>query len=334
MIENISNRPKVSIIIPVYNVEKYLDKCVTSVLAQTLSDIEIILVDDGPTDRSGEMCDKYLNDQRVKVIHKKNGGLSDARNKGIEASTADYIGFIDSDDYIELDMFELLYSNIRKYDADVSFCGMYNVYANGPKPAYVTTTGQFVVDAKRAIELVLGGEYASVSAVNKLYKKECLGNHRFLYGKTSEDAHFMVPFLTRIKRGVIDMSPKYYYVHREGTITTRPFKRSDLSIIEAYTNNKKIVDEMYPELSEIAAFRCFWAHFYVLDKMIRTDSYGNNGEYKTIVSEIKRNYFKIIRNKYVGRGRKIAVTGLLLSKKIYAQFLTAYDKKNREYQKD
>lgn len=334
MTEHLSNRPKVSIIIPVYNVERYLDKCVKSVLEQTLSDIEIIIVDDGSTDKSGEICDKYLEDKRVKVIHKRNGGLSDARNVGIDASTADYIGFIDSDDYIEEDMYELLYNNIRKYDADVSFCGIYNVYANGPRSAYVSTSGQFVVDAKKAIELVLGGEYASVSAVNKLYRKECIGDHRFLVGKTSEDAHFIIPFLTHIEKGVIDMAPKYYYVHREGTITTRPFKKSDLSIIEAYENNKKIVDAMYPELSEIASFRCFWARFYVLDKMIRTNSYGDNGEYKTIIKDIRHDYTKIMRNRYVGKGRKIAATGLLINKNIYTHLLAAYNKKNREYQKD
>ena len=120
--------PKISIIVPVYNVEKYLEKCVRSILAQTFTDFELILVDDGSPDSSGAMCDQFAEqDQRVKVIHKENGGLSDARNAGIEIATGEYLGFVDSDDYIADDMYELLYTNIVK-DADLSICGIYDVY--------------------------------------------------------------------------------------------------------------------------------------------------------------------------------------------------------------
>ena len=121
--------PKISIIVPVYNVEKYLEKCVRSILAQTFTDFELILVDDGSPDSSGAMCDQFAEqDQRVKVIHKENGGLSDARNAGIEIATGEYLGFVDSDDYIADDMYELLYTNIVKEDADLSICGIYDVY--------------------------------------------------------------------------------------------------------------------------------------------------------------------------------------------------------------
>ena len=103
--------PKISIIVPVYNVEKYLEKCVRSILAQTFTDFELILVDDGSPDSSGAMCDQFAEqDQRVKVIHKENGGLSDARNAGIEIATGEYLGFVDSDDYIADDMYETLYN--------------------------------------------------------------------------------------------------------------------------------------------------------------------------------------------------------------------------------
>ncbi|HEL7541574.1 TPA: glycosyltransferase, partial [Enterococcus faecalis] len=126
--------PKISIIVPVYNVEKYLEKCVRSILAQTFTDFELILVDDGSPDSSGAMCDQFAEqDERVKVIHKENGGLSDARNAGIEIATGEYLGFVDSDDYIADDMYELLYTNIVKEDADLSICGIYDVY-EGKEP--------------------------------------------------------------------------------------------------------------------------------------------------------------------------------------------------------
>lgn len=135
--------PKISIIVPVYNVEKYLEKCVRSILAQTFTDFELILVDDGSPDSSGAMCDQFAEqDQRVKVIHKENGGLSDARNAGIEIATGEYLGFVDSDDYIADDMYELLYTNIVKEDADLSICGIYDVY-EGKEP--VEKQQQYIV---------------------------------------------------------------------------------------------------------------------------------------------------------------------------------------------
>lgn len=329
-----NKNPQVSIIIPVYNVEKYLNTCVDSVLQQTLTNIEIILVDDGSTDNSGTLCDEYLKDPRVSVIHKKNGGLSEARNIGLKAATADFIGFIDSDDYIEKDMYEVLYNNIIKENADISACGTYNIYANGIKLAYTKTKGKFITDTKKAIELVMHGKNASVSAVNKLYKKSILEKHPFLVGKTFEDAHFMIPYLIDINKAVFDMSPKYYYMHREGTITTRPFNKSDLSIIEAYQNNRAIIEQCYPDLIKVANFRYYWSLFYVLDKILRTKSIGDESEYSLIVKTIKKEYFNIISNQYVGISRKLAVTGLMVHRKFYELCLQAYIRKKKQLVSD
>ena len=129
----------ISIIIPVYNVSKYLDKCVKSILLQTYSNLEIILVNDGSTDGSGVLCDELKKtDKRICVIHKPNGGLSDARNAGLDIATGDYIGFVDSDDYVEPDMFQILLENAMKYDADVSGCRYAEVYEDGNRIAITT----------------------------------------------------------------------------------------------------------------------------------------------------------------------------------------------------
>ena len=120
---------KISVIVPVYNVENYLEKCVESILKQTYTNLEILLVNDGSTDTSGELCDQLAQrDQRIRVIHKENGGLSDARNRGIEEASSDLIGFIDSDDYIDQDMYETLYRQMLESSADLSMCGHYDVY--------------------------------------------------------------------------------------------------------------------------------------------------------------------------------------------------------------
>ena len=123
-----NNKHLISIIVPVYNVEKYIDKCIKSILEQTYKNLQIILIDDGSQDKSGQICDEYeLQDNRIEVIHKKNGGLSDARNLGIKKARGEYIGFVDSDDYISKNMYEDMYKIIQEKDSDVCICNVYNV---------------------------------------------------------------------------------------------------------------------------------------------------------------------------------------------------------------
>ena len=178
--------PLISVIVPIYKVEKYLDRCVESIVNQTFSDIEIILVDDGSPDNCGKMCDEWAKkDARIKAFHKENGGLSDARNFGIEHSTAEFLIFIDSDDFIEPQMLEVLYGLITEHGADVAVCGLYNCYKSG-RFARCTDDNIIVCDGKKALEYVLIGDRMSVEAPTKLIKREVLGDLRFLKGKTSE----------------------------------------------------------------------------------------------------------------------------------------------------
>ena len=119
------NKPLISVIVPVYKVEKYLERCVKSICAQTYQNLEIVLVDDGSPDQCGEMCDMFAKqDSRIRVVHKENGGLSDARNAGLDVMTGDYVGFVDSDDWIEPDMYQVLYERLIKEKAEISCCGM------------------------------------------------------------------------------------------------------------------------------------------------------------------------------------------------------------------
>ena len=162
---------KVSVIVPVYNVEKYIHKCVDSVLNQTLQDLEIILVDDGTKDNSGIICDEYAQkDARVQVIHKVNGGLSDARNTGMKVATSDYILFVDSDDYIKEDMVERLYDLAVRYEVDMSCCGVYNVYSSVTKPQ-CDTLEEFLCDNVEAFAHILVGQKIPGTICNKLIKK-------------------------------------------------------------------------------------------------------------------------------------------------------------------
>lgn len=323
---------KVSVIVTVYNVEKYLNKCVDSLLAQTLSDIEILLVDDGSTDGSGRICDDYAGkDSRVRVIHKENGGVSSARNKGLFEASAEYVGFVDSDDYVAEDMYECLYSNLKKEDADVSVCGIYHCYTNEMRTTE-DVSGYYVTDAKEIIRMVMDSRKISVNPVNKLYKKELFDDLLFPEGKLSEDAHIMIRLLSKIRKAVISMAPKYYYVHRAGSITTKTFTRADLSVIEAYSNNLKFILENYPDLEKVAWFRYYWAHFYVLDKMMATPHLSSSDQKikKRIIHRIRKSSRGILRNPYVGSSRKISVAALKIHPLLYRICVQLYSKKKRQ----
>lgn len=192
---------KVSIVVPIYNVEKYLEQCIDSIINQTLKDIEIILVDDGSPDNCPQICDDYAKkDSRIKVVHKKNGGLSSARNAGIEVATGDYIGFVDSDDYIELDMYEKMYSIAIENNVDFVMSDYYRV-SDGGKVIATLDMDEGIYEKnkiKRDIfpTLIMGDDinYGSLLAVwHCLYKRELLEKNNLIFDeevKYSEDNLF------------------------------------------------------------------------------------------------------------------------------------------------
>lgn len=323
--------PVVSVVIPVYNVERYLEDCVKSVLNQTLRDIEIILVNDGSQDSSSKLCDHFAAmDSRIKVLHKENGGLSSARNAGVAIASANLIGFVDSDDVIEPTMYEVLYDSLISANSDIAFCGMWDYYVDEKRPSYQLLEGTFTVSGAEAIKMVLEARNAGVSAVTKLYKKKILQQHPFLEGKTFEDAHFIIPYLTDCQTASFDMRPQYHYIHREGTITTKAYHPSDLSIIEAYKNNLKIVEKSYPQALEAAEFRRFWSMFYVLDKLLKADNSMYEDTKQMLIGELKAFYCKIMMNRLVGKGRKLAMTGLMFHESIYRFCLERYTAKYKK----
>ncbi|MCQ4948498.1 glycosyltransferase family 2 protein [Bittarella massiliensis (ex Durand et al. 2017)] len=260
--------PTISIIVPVYKVEAYLDRCVQSILNQTFSDFELILVDDGSPDRCGQMCDVYAQgDRRVRVIHKKNGGLSDARNAGIDAARGEYLGFVDSDDEIAPDMYESLYRLLQEGDADLSVCGLCDYFADGTAIPQAKQELKGVFAAEEALGEVLRGQSISVNAVNKLYKKNLFDGIRFPVGKTTEDGFIMVKLVAKTERVAVDTAVKYRYWRREGSITTGSFSEKDWNVVEAYTENEQFVRQNYPHLLPAAEFRLIWAYKHIVDRL-------------------------------------------------------------------
>lgn len=222
----------VSIIVSIYNIESYIEKCIRSIIAQTYKDLEIILVCDGPTDRSLSICNEFVNiDSRIKVIEKTNGGLSSARNAGIDFASGDYICFIDGDDYIHPQYIEKLLESIMRSNSDVSVCGADIVDENGKKTGKLATGikyEEYIPFTKERIsaEDVLNRYYKRknaffyVVAWNKLYKKEIFSELRYDEGKIYEDEYIFNLWLNKCK--IISFVPDklYYYVQRTGSITS------------------------------------------------------------------------------------------------------------------
>lgn len=244
---------KISVIVPVYRVEKYLDKCVKSIVNQTYENLEIILVDDGSPDNCPAMCDEWAKrDSRIKVIHKENGGLCSARNAGMDIATGDYLGFVDSDDRIEPDMYQLLVENAVSTQADISRCGIFvdeESLENGTcvDAEYIEKT---VIDKDAFINGLVQGGYVRGVVWNKIYRADVVEDIRFdKKDGASEDILFNDRVSANITSCVCMDEPKYHYIRRLGAITISEFGYGAFSIIRAmniflekYKGDSKLYD--------------------------------------------------------------------------------------------
>lgn len=222
----------ISVIVPVYNVAPYLRKCINSVLSQTYSNLELILIDDGSNDGSSDICDEYpIIDNRVTVIHKKNGGLSSARNKGLENAKGQYIAFLDSDDWIHEKMYEVLLAEIVKANADISTCGTLCVWNDNPKEVIRASTNAIVRDRKQALQdLINNDKCIRFEVWNKLYKKEVINSIRFKEGQVYEDIYFERMVFRNVNTvTTVEVPYHYYRVARPGN-TSSSFSSSRLSM--------------------------------------------------------------------------------------------------------
>lgn len=223
-------KPLISIIVPVYNVEKYLDRCIKSILQQTFKDFELILVDDGSTDGSEAICNQYRDiDNRIKVIHKENGGLSSARNAGLDIARGMYIGFVDSDDYINNKMYEILLDELIKNDSDLSICKLVRVrddYKVDNKKVKIVEKNYNNLEALE--ELYRSNSVDFIVAWNKLYKSEILRDIRYPIGKKYEDEFVIHKILNKCKRVTYINQEMYYYYQRENSIINSKFSIKDI----------------------------------------------------------------------------------------------------------
>lgn len=242
------SNPKISIIVPVYQVEKYLKTCVNSIQNQTYTNIQIILVDDGATDESPMICNRLAEeDERILVIHKKNGGLSDARNAGLQAAVGQYIGFVDSDDYIHPEMYEILLRRMEEDQSDISICEYKRIKENDLKldNKVETIISNRCFSREEFIEELLkpyGGHFVVVW--NKLYNKELFRALKFPIGKQHEDEFIIHRIIAQCKKITYVENQLYYYRQRRGSIMDEGFSIKSMdygeALIDRYYFTKKM----------------------------------------------------------------------------------------------
>ena len=292
------NSPLISVIIPVYKVEEYLHRCVDSVRNQSYKNLEIILVDDGSPDSCGVICDEIARtDYRVRVIHKKNGGLSSARNAGMDVAKGDYIAFVDSDDWIALDTYEYMIKLMKQYNVEVVDIDCQYAYSSEdavlPRDGSVEIyTGEDVLWHYLYRGLTVQNN-APYSACRKLYKRELIDKKRFAEGKNSEDFLFNYEIIKQCKMIVVSNLIKYMYFQNRSSISMGPLKKSDLSLLEIseYIRNEE-KENHYREINKLTEIKLSRSYFSILARIALSGCSSEIGNPKQLTEELTINLRK------------------------------------------
>ena len=294
---------KVSVIVPVYNVEKYLKQCLDSIVDQTLEDLEIVLVDDGSVDSSGTICDEYAKkDTRIRVIHKENGGLSDARNAGLKYVTSPYVGFIDSDDYIDLDFYCGLLKQMEADNTSIGVAAIAHVYPNGSMRVRKLEKNQRL-DRKAAMGELIYSQNISNSVCNKLFETALFEGVEFPKGKLYEDEYVTYILFHRCKAVSVRTDVLYYYRSNPDSITHAKFSDRELDLIYASLEKIEFCKTEYPEYWNSAVCYLVYDCICALEKM---ESYDKRYD-GVIRSNIRKNILIYLKGKNSLKSRIFAL---------------------------
>lgn len=242
----------ISVIVPVYNVSKYLPKCLNSILNQSYTNLEVIVINDGSTDDSGAICEEFQGkDSRIKVIHKKNGGLSSARNAGLEVASGEFVGFIDSDDWIERDFFALLHEGITKNNSDIAVVQFLKIRNFEKIEVQTSSFNEWTVFSRESAMKAMFDKSIGYSAVNKLYRKHLFDGIRYPEGFLMEDKGTTYKLIHRSDKVAVNMSTKYHYYLRDNSIMRSQFSERSFDSFLFHEEMIAFIDMKYPELSTL-----------------------------------------------------------------------------------
>ncbi|MCL2677179.1 MAG: glycosyltransferase, partial [Streptococcaceae bacterium] len=283
--------PEISIIIPVYNTEKFLVDCLNSVLAQTFSDFEVLLINDGSTDESLEICQSYTKkDERLKIFSQENQGQGTARNRGLDEAQGNYITFIDSDDFVKPDYLQVLYDALMKNQADLSSC-MMGSYSKkkGISQGIESREIQVFEGNKNLVHTYLSEEPFHFGPVTKLFRKETLTDIRFTEGVIYEDYFFNFQYFTKIEKAVSVDYAGYYYVKNDKSTVQKSYDSKQLDNISEQHKVLERVAKDYPESMPLANYNLAWGYYWLFSKLFQ--SMKINGKTSKI-------YFKALVKQY------------------------------------
>lgn len=279
--------PLISVIVPIYKVEEYLSRCVDSIINQTYKNLEIILVDDGSPDNCSKICDDYAKvDSRIKVIHKKNGGLSDARNAGMKVATGEYISFIDSDDWIDLETYSLTLEKMLETGSQI---GAFNIISVTDEPFSPNLSDEYeVIDSQKAIENTIDDINVKTVAWNKIYSKSILKGLSFRKGKLNEDEFFTFYALDKANKIVYLYRQCYYYYQRSTSIMGR-YNTRRLDMLDGVKERMDFTEKYYPEIyikAKISFCGCCIYHYQML---LKNRSKDTDGQGRVKVRSLRKN---------------------------------------------
>lgn len=279
--------PLISVIVPVYKVEVYLDKCISSIVNQTYTNLEIILVDDGSPDNCPAICDAWATrDKRIKVIHKENGGLSDARNAGMAIATGELMGFVDSDDWIEPDMYQLLYENLEANDCDISACGVQMDWGDGTPSRALTKDGSCVLNAEDSMRAIIEESWLKQPVWYKLYKTELVKDILFPVDKYHEDVFWSYQAVGRAKSVSVFDRPCYHYTQRSGSIMSESYSLKRLDSLEAKVARVQYMQTHMPSLASLSKIDLWFSCIYARQMLMRFCDKDTNDAGTIIIDNI------------------------------------------------
>lgn len=312
--------PLISVILPVYNVEKYLKRCLGSILSQTYKNLEILLIDDGSTDQSGQICDEFAKlDSRVRVWHKENGGVSTARNLGIEQAKGEYITFVDPDDYVDLDYVQYLYHLAFSKKCLIASCGYCirfveknkcHCEGNQNQKEEILNTAQYME------KLLYGKDGAGVFIWGKIYHRSLLGDFRYSNRRIAQDVEGTYKLLRKAQIIACGYQCKYNYCIRKNSATTQIFKPMHFNLIEAADLMSRDICKWYPFLKNAVIRYQVWARFSVLNRMCSASNQYIQ-QRKEIIRFIKKNAGSVLKDINAPRRDKIAICMLQCGLPIY-----------------
>lgn len=317
---------KVSVIVAAYNIQDYIVKCLESISNQTYKNLEVIVINDGSSDNTGKFADEFASkDNRFIVIHKENGGVSSARNKGIDSASGDFIGFVDGDDIIEIDMYEMLVNNAIKYKADISHCG-YKLVEKDKETLFYGTNQVIVQDRKKGLVDLFEGTLIEPSLCNKIFKRDLINYVRLDESiKINEDLYFNVVLFDRANKSVFEDKPKYYYMKRENSATTSSINNirritDPLKVYEMIVDFYKKDAEMLPYAKKMQIGRNI--NIYNLLALEKKTEFKKLK--KEIRKYIKLNKFEIKNSNIITRKMRFMVYGILYMRFMYELIYKLY----------